>query len=831
MFARHRQASPRFCRLARRRFGLGACVPRFALAAAILSAAVGVGVAGPGPEAIQAETLRADVERLASDSFRGRGTGEEGSRLAETYVADRFRVLGLVPIPGRDDFFLDFVLYTSRPDAARTTLTWSLDESRHPVGPGAFGDAAAGPFDEARRPRDGVAGAVQPEGADRALVGQDFRPFPFSDSGEARGELVFAGYGISAPDIGAGYDDYEGIDVRGRFVLVLRHEPGEEDPASPFEGRENSAHALFTTKAAAAQARGALGMLLVTDPLHHERADDLRLQSRVFLDLEDAERTLEAQRGVEAQRGAEAQRGVEAQRGAEAQRGVESQQGVEARQASPPGSEGTDPPVGPPPFLAIHISEAVAEFLLSSSGRTLASLQERIDRSLEPESFAIPGVEVSLSIQFDPDLERIDARNVAGLLPGRDPELRDEWVVVGAHHDHLGAFRGPGDTVFNGADDNASGVAGVLELAEAFARRPDPPRRSVLFTTFAAEEIGLLGSRAMVEQEQIPMNQIVFLLNMDMLGRNPERPVELIGDGYAPGLAAVIDAAFVEQTLEEQSEEQAETRKRRRPSPPLEIRLGGMDFMGNTDHTPFFARGVPFLTLFTGLHEDYHQLSDHAELLDFPRMESIVRLAGRIVERIAELPDALPFLHDISWLGLHLESFRSSADAAAVSWIEDDSQAQRLGIRVGDRLTAVDGVGAAPTERVGERLSEIAPGTSTKISLRRGEEIFAVTATRAHPGYLGILPGSVDDDTRRELALRSNEGVLVRNIVPGGPSEKAGLRGGDILIEIAGHTIDDGSLRGRLAQIGAGERIEVVLVRDGERRTITMTLAERPQGG
>ena len=730
------------------------------------------GLAGPDPQVIQAATLRAHVEQLASDSFLGRGTGEVGSRLAEAYVAERFREFGLLPIPGEEDLFLDFPLYTRRPDTTRTSLGWRIDPVEE-FGPG-----------------EEMAGGAETSG--RAVVGQDFRPFPFSDSGAAAGGVVFAGYGISAPEIDTnGYDDYAGIDVRGRFVLVLRHEPGEDDASSPFDGRVNSVHALFSTKAAAAKERGALGMILVTDPLHHRAAEDLRLQSRLFLDQEEARRT---DRG-----------------------------GDRAPGDDEPGARSTEAR----PFLAVHVSREVAEALLTPSGTTLESLQEKIDRSLVPESFPLPEVRVSLSVQFDPGLTEIQSRNVAGLLPGRDPALRDEWIVVSAHHDHLGAFEGPGDTIFNGADDNASGVAGVLELAEAFTLRNERPRRSLLFATFAAEEIGLLGSRAMVEQEQIPMDQVVFLLNLDMLGRNPENPVRLIGDGFAPGLAAVVDATFVVQRLEEEKAARAERRHER----PLEIRLGGLEYTGDSDHAPFYARGVPFLTLFTGLHEDYHQLSDQAELIDFPRMESIVRLAGGILERVAEQPDALPFLHDISWLGIRVEARHGSDQVAAVSWIDDGSPAQQLGIRVGDLFASVNDIEADPPDEIGAQLSGIPPGGTAKISLRRGEEIFSVTATRAQPGYLGIAPAPVDEDTRRNLGLKRNEGVLVQSVVPGGPSEEAGIRRGDILVEISGHAVDDGSLRGRLAQIGAGERIDAVLVRDGARQTITVTLAERPRTG
>ena len=126
--------------------------------------------------------------------------------------------------------------------------------------------------------------------------------------------------------------------------------------------------------------------------------------------------------------------------------------------------------------------------------------------------------------------------DVAGFLPGSDPARAGQWIIIGAHHDHLGAFTGPGDTIYNGADDNASGTAAVLELARSFSALKRRPPRSLVFVTFSAEEEGLLGSRALVSQRLIPIDPLVFMMNLDMIGRNPDRAVQIYGDGSAqPG--------------------------------------------------------------------------------------------------------------------------------------------------------------------------------------------------------------------------------------------------------------------------------------------------------
>ena len=155
-------------------------------------------------------------------------------------------------MPGRDDFFVDFTLYRVGYDASGTQLT----------------------VDVGGKPK-------------KTRLGTDFRPFGFSDEGSAEAPVVFAGYGITAPE--HGYDDYDGLDVEGKIVLILRHEPGEADPDSPFDGTESTAHSTFTTKASNASEHGAVGMLLVTDPLHHGPDEDLRVGGALRLNLPEAD--------------------------------------------------------------------------------------------------------------------------------------------------------------------------------------------------------------------------------------------------------------------------------------------------------------------------------------------------------------------------------------------------------------------------------------------------------------------------------------------------------------------------------------------------------------
>jgi hypothetical protein len=192
-----------------------------------------------GVDPITATELREHVAYLADDARGGRRVGSAGIADAELYIESRFSDAGLDPLPGSDTLFLDFSLVVDSFDRTATTLS-----------------------------------SITPDGERSFAPGSDFRPFDFSSHGEFRGELIFAGYGITAPEYG--HDDYADLDVTGRVVLVLRHEPGERDPESPWQGLRHTPHALFVEKAKNAARHGAVAMLLVTDPLHHDRVEDLR---------------------------------------------------------------------------------------------------------------------------------------------------------------------------------------------------------------------------------------------------------------------------------------------------------------------------------------------------------------------------------------------------------------------------------------------------------------------------------------------------------------------------------------------------------------------------
>ncbi|MBN1685883.1 MAG: M28 family peptidase, partial [Spirochaetales bacterium] len=492
---------------------------RIAALAAILGAFPGC---APAPrEEITAFELSSHVQYLASDALQGRYTGTPGIGDAERYIADVFAGLGLSPLPGEEDFFLEFDLKSTSYDPEETVLL--LDGTGY-------------------------------------ALGEDFRPFPFSADGIVESEVVFAGYGITAPEYR--YDDYAGLDVRGKIVLIMRHEPDETGTTGIFEGARQTRHAYFREKAENAAKHGALGMLLYTDPLNHPKGEDLRV-SPVYA-FTNASGSLRVGSGS-------------------------------------PVADG---------FVAFHVSRPAVQSLLP--GVDLEELQKAVDAGQAiPVIREIADLAVTARMVQSTDNtgNTVQARNIAAFLPGRD-HAKTEWIVVGAHHDHIGSFTGDGDTIYNGADDNASGVAGLLELAEQFAAYPAD--RPMAFMTFSAEEIGLFGSYALDRYDLIDFENIGFMLNLDMIGRNPDIPVEIYGDGLAEGLTDLVLEANEKHMLE--------------------IDLQGQKYVPFSDIAVFHDNRVPFLMFFTGEHPDYHGTGDHWEKLDYERMEKLIRLSYDILD-------------------------------------------------------------------------------------------------------------------------------------------------------------------------------------------------------
>jgi hypothetical protein len=501
----------------------------------------------PQNESIRQENLRADLFFVAGDSLRGRLTDTEENRATADYIRSRFERMGLKPAAPGNSYFQNYNLMTA-----------TLGQ------PAMNGIEIAGAGDLTRR----------------LAAGQEFYPHRFSATGTVSGPVVFAGFGISAPHLQ--YDDYNG-DVKGNIVLALDHEPGERNPNSPFDGVVTSEPSTVWRKVFAAQEKGAVAVLLVSDVHNHPGVANFEAAARNYWP-EKPPRILNYMLAAWADR--------------------------------------IRIPVA-------QISPAVAMSLAAGAGRPFEDLAKSAETARGFTPVALPGARVTIHTAVDRHV--VPDRNVVALLEGSDPKLKDEWVIVSAHFDHNGA---DATQIFNGADDNGSGTVALLEIAEAYAlaaKEGKRPKRSVLFAAWNSEERGLLGAWAYTEQPLAPLNTIAAVLNMDMVGRNEEIPVggggrfnglevqtaesnsnalNVMGFTRAPDVATAMDKANAGIGLELKKRYDNNT----------------SNLVRRSDQWPFLQRGVPALGFMTGLHPDYHTQYDRPEKINYAKMEKIARL-------------------------------------------------------------------------------------------------------------------------------------------------------------------------------------------------------------
>ena len=593
-------------------------------------------VAGVPERPSEGEEFKRHLWFLASDELKGRGNDRPELDQAADYIADWFRRYGLAPGGDKSTYFHEFEARTEVELGPATAVTAEL-----------------------------------PEGTVQLSLGTDCIPL-FSGPSPVWAPLAFAGFGISAPDIG--YDDYAGFDATGKIVAVYQHEPEENVEGSRFAGRAPSPWATLTYKAMNARIHGAVGLLILPDPNC------------------DRERTWRQDVQVEA--------------------------------------------LGIP---VVKLTEECGRRLLRPGpARPTDLAREAKHLALQP--FDIANVTVHLCVEA---IERYRVlRNVVGILPG----TRDDYVVVGAHYDHLGLGKRKALTpenvgqIHNGADDNASGTAGMLSLAYQLsgggdgvapaaldsARRPSRTARhlaapnqgsGIAFIAFAGEELGLLGSSAFVARPSIPLSKIRAMVNLDMIGRS-DGTLYIGGVGTATEFREWLDGLKERTALKL---DYADT-----PQAP-------------SDHLAFAGEKIPVLFFFSGLNPDYHQPSDDREKIDQPRALEILQVAEAVTRKMAQADQPVHFIETDSNKALLGASFGSpvfgivaeaswEADGVLVAGIKPSSPAFAAGFRRGDIIIGCNGEAVMNRLDLVDQLKQPEQGAGVPHSLLvlRGEEILTL---------------------------------------------------------------------------------------------------------
>lgn len=490
---------------------------------------------------------------------------------------------------------------------------------------------------------------------------EDFHPLSFSADTTVANGLVFVGYGISADSLH--FDDYANIDVRGKIVLVFRFTPDYGRSDSKFYD-----HAPLYRKAYVAREKGAAGMILVTGPADEEKPMLIPLRA---------------------------------------------EQGLRSLN-----------------IAAVNLKSTSADSLLQMAGvkKNLRTLQQEIYDTKTPKSFEIPNVFVKMTTEvvkvYSP------TANVIGYLEGNDPTVKNEVIIIGAHYDHVGwGGHGSGsllpdtNAIHNGADDNASGTAALLELAQSLSSRRQEVRRSYMFIAFSAEERGLLGSTFYVDHPSLPLGKAAAMINLDMVGRLRDSTLNIHGIGTSPIWQSILEkenTAFGFQ---------------------LKFVQSGF---GPSDHSSFYAKDIPILFFFTGLHDDYHKPGDDWNKLNYEGEQRVTQFV------------------------LHVAKTLDAVEKPKFTRVQTEER-----------------------EAVG----------------RSGFRVI-----------FGIVPNYAEETL----------GVKISGTRPASPAEKAGLKGGDIIMKFGGKdvkTIYD--LTDLLQKYNPGDEVEVVFKRDAETKTVVVKLEAR----
>ncbi len=573
--------------------------------------------------AIAEADLRCHVNRLASEEYEGRGTADRGERMATAYVASFFEGLGLRPDGDDGTWFQEFEFPAGMTLAGNNSLSLRIDE----------------PIGLVRRFRPG----------------EHYQPLPVSTGGKVDAGVVFAGFGIETKD----YDSFEGLAVKGRWVMVLRGQPKDRKDLARFGS--------VVAKVKTAQKKGAAGVILIkkTTP-------------------------------------------------------------AVPNELIPPGSSvGSRQQILP----AVTISDRLAAAMLVGidDDKQLGALFAAYDCGERVRGFPLPfqcAAEIGIAAKED------TGRNVLARLQAGD-EPSGEVIVFGAHVDHLGrgdrgGSRAKGTEagrIHVGADDNASGVAAMMEVGQLLAERRKSGKlqlqRDIVFAAWSGEELGLRGSRCFLEKakaEEGGGSAIAAYLNLDMVGRARDNGFVMHGTASSKAWNGILDAVGEIGGLE--------TKRSESPHIP-------------SDSISFYNAGVPILAAFTGLHDDFHKPSDTIDKIDFAGLDQISRYMAELTVTVANPPAAPDYVKvprgrksaaiPKVWLGVGLETHKGGG--VLLTHVMEGSPAGRAGLHTGDVLLRFSGMELKNKDNLLRVVGNLKAGKDYKAVVRREDKELEVTVT------------------------------------------------------------------------------------------------------
>ncbi len=558
---------------------------------------------------ITAEEIKYHINFLASDELEGRMTGTETNFKAAEYIKTEFERYGLKPF-FNGDYFQEYPMIAGIELGEQVYLKLNWDEG--------FSDLK---------------------------LKEDFIPLSFSDNLSISGNLVFAGYGISADELN--YNDYENIDVKDKIVVVLRNHPDRKNPHSQFDK-----YSSLRFKTSNARDKGAVGIIIIND--YEKDSDDL----------------------------------------------------IEFKYDNASAITG---------LIAVNIKRNFIESIFQNIGKDLKSISDQIDSSLTPNSFEIKNASMETEIEVK-RIEKI-SWNVGAYIPGNDPNYSNEYLVIGAHFDHLGwgehnsLYMGDKPMIHYGADDNASGTTGLLELAEKFMSVKDQLKRNVVFTAFSGEELGLLGSGYLVNNFPVPTDEVVTMINMDMIGRlNENNDLIVYGTGTSTNWKDILNEKNTNN---------------------FNLTFNDEGF-GPSDHSSFYGKQIPVLFFFTGTHSDYHKPSDTADKINAEGEEKVLHFVYDVAEEILQAetkPDYLAverkdrgrMTTSRVWVGT-VPDFAGEVDGYKLGGVTEGSPADKAGLKAGDIITSFGGKKISNIYDFTYAIGSFVPGDKVEVIVLRGEE-------------------------------------------------------------------------------------------------------------